>query len=64
MARPKKYDSPSKYINAFMKEAYDRISVTVPKGTKEDIAKAAKAQGISTNEYIRQAIAAKMEGTP
>lgn len=45
-----------KYQNEFIKQSYDRINLTVPKGKKEKIKEAAKATGKSVNEYINSAI--------
>lgn len=45
-----------KYQNEFIKQSYDRINLTVPKGKKEKIKEAAKAAGKSVNEYINSAI--------
>ena len=40
----------------YNKKAYDRISVVVPKGQREVIASAARAQGKSVNQFIREAM--------
>lgn len=45
-----------KYQNEFIKQKYDRVNLTVPKGKKEKIKEAAKAAGQSVNEYINSAI--------
>ena len=45
-----------KYQNKFIKQKYDRVNLTVPKGKKEKIKEAAKAAGQSVNEYINSAI--------
>lgn len=45
-----------KYQNEFIKQKYDRVNLTVPKGKKEKIKAAAKAAGQSVNEYINSAI--------
>ncbi len=39
----------------------DRISIALPKGQKEVIQAAAKANGESVNAYIQRAIAERME---
>ena len=49
------------YQNEFIKNAYDRINLTVPKGRKEEIATAAAASGESVNAYINRAITAQMQ---
>jgi predicted DNA binding CopG/RHH family protein len=40
------------YQNDYIKEKYDRINLTVPKGRKEEIKKKAATVGKSVNEYI------------
>lgn len=49
------------YQNEFIKQSYDRINLTVPKGQKEKIQSVAAEQGESVNEYIKKAIAQRME---
>lgn len=49
------------YQNEFIKQAYDRINLTVPKGQKEVIQAAAERAGESVNAYINTAIAERME---
>lgn len=44
------------YQNNYVKEKYDRISLIVPKGRKEEIKKRAAAEGKSVNEYINSLI--------
>ena len=44
------------YQNEYIKEKYDRINLTVPKGAKEQIKAKAAAQGMSVNEYINRLI--------
>lgn len=51
----------SQYINDFMKDNYDKINLTVPKGKKEIIARRAKEKGKSVNDYIRGLIYADIE---
>ena len=46
--------------NKWIKDTYDRINLTVPKGDKEKIAIAAAAAGQSVNAYISQAISERM----
>lgn len=48
------------YQNEYIKEKYDRINLTVPKGRKEDIKKAAAAAGQSVNEFINSLIDEKL----
>ena len=40
--------------NRYNAKAYDRITLLVPKGSKEQIAEAARAKGQSVNSYIHQ----------
>ena len=49
------------YQNEFIKQAYDRINLTVPKGQKELIQAAAERAGESVNAYINTAISERME---
>lgn len=44
------------YQNEYIKEKYDRINLTVPKGRKEEIKKQAEKAGKSVNEYINSLI--------
>ena len=44
------------YMNAYNREKYDRITIVVPKGRKDEIKAAAKNEGRSVNEYIINAI--------
>ena len=44
----------------YTRENYDKILVTLPKGERETIKKAAEAEGKSTNAFIVEAIRAKM----
>jgi len=45
----------------WQKENTDRINFTMPKGTKELIKAAARAQHITPSEFIRQAIDEKLD---
>lgn len=38
-------------------KTYDRIEITVPKGDREKIAKAAESVGMSVNAFIKEALA-------
>lgn len=62
MAREKKFNR-NDYVNEFTRQNYDRFSLTAPKGRKDEIKAAAKAAGMSLNEYILTAVAEKMEGS-
>lgn len=50
----------TEYKNKFIKEKYDRINLTMPKGEKEELKKAAEDAGESVNEYINRAIQLRM----
>lgn len=43
-------------VNKYMKNNYDRINVTMPKGKKDVIKAAAEERGESVNAYINAAI--------
>ena len=45
-----------KAVNKYVKNNYDRINVTFPKGQKEIITAAATAAGESVNGYIKKAV--------
>lgn len=51
----------TEYKNRFIKEKYDRINLTVPKGQKEMLKKVAAEAGESVNEYINRAIFERMK---
>lgn len=59
MAREKKFNRID-YVNDYTRQNYDRFSLTAPKGRKDEIKKAARAAGMSLNEYILAAVAEKM----
>ena len=46
--------------NDYIKKNFDRVSVTLPKGTKERIA----ATGESVNGFINRLVAEALEGIP
>ena len=46
-----------KYNNAYNKENYDRITVMVPKGEKDEWKALAKKKGLSLTEMVRLAVA-------
>ena len=43
-------------VNKYVKEKYDRINITMPKGRKEQIQAAAEARGESVNGFINRLI--------
>lgn len=50
-----------KYNNEFIKSAYDRINLTVPKGRKAELQAVAERHGQSVNGFINSLIDAAME---
>lgn len=50
-----------KAVHKYVKNNYDRIELTVPKGKKDRIKSAAEASGKSLNGYINEAIDEKMQ---
>lgn len=50
-----------KYNNNFIKEAYDRINLTVPKGRKAELQTVAERHGQSVNGFINSLIDEAME---
>ena len=50
-----------KAVNKYVRNNYDRINVTFPKGQKEVITAAAEAAEESVNGYIKQAIRQRMQ---
>lgn len=45
-----------KAVNKYVREKYDRILITMPKGRKEIIQAASEAAGQSVNAFINEAI--------
>lgn len=50
-----------KAVNKYVKEKYDRILVTMPKGKKEPVQTHAETMGESVNGFINRAIRETME---
>ena len=50
----------TEYKNKFISENYDRIFLTVPKGTKALIEERAKREGLSVNGYITSLLEKEM----
>lgn len=48
-------------VNKYVKDKYDRVLLTVPKGDKEIIQAHAEAHSESVNGFIRRAISETME---
>lgn len=49
------------HVNKYVRENYDRILLTMPKGRRKAIKAHAAAQGESTNGFINRAIDETME---
>jgi len=49
------------YQNKYIKQAYDRINLTVPKGRKDEIQSIAERQGQSVNGFINKLIDEALE---
>ena len=58
---PKTSKAQQKAVNKYVKNNYDRINVTFPKGRKSDIQAAAALHNESVNAYIVQAVYAALE---
>ena len=50
-----------KAVHKYVKNNYDRMELTVPKGDRERIKAAADAVGESVNGYIRKAVDLRIE---
>ena len=57
-----------KSVHKYVKNNYDRLEITVPKGQKDIIKKVASDTGKTLNSYVNEAITEKIqrdeEGTP
>ena len=51
-----------KYNNQFIKQAYDRINLTIPKGLKQEWQASTQQAGLSLNAYIAEAVEARRAG--
>ena len=56
MVENKKEFNQIEYQNKYIKEKYDRVGLTMPKGKKEIIKARALEEGMSINEYINAII--------
>lgn len=50
-------EQATKYKNNFIKETYDRVNLTLPKGKKALVTEYAASKGMSLNGYINKLIA-------
>ncbi len=50
-----------KAVQKYIKDKYDRVVLTMPKGKKEIVQAHAAQHGVSVNAYINTAINEKME---
>lgn len=59
----KSYYTPAvnKAVQKYVKQNYDRIMVSMPKGSREPIKEHAKKQGESLNSFVLRAIRETME---
>ena len=44
------------YVNWYNSQNYDKVTIMVPKGTRENIRKEANKNGLSVNEFLRKLI--------
>lgn len=60
MAYAKKEDA-IKYVNAYQKEKYDRITVMASKGKKAEYEAAAKFKGMKLSAFIQDCVEKELE---
>lgn len=48
-------------VHKYVKNNYDRLELSVPKGEKEEIQQAAKQAGQGVNAYVYEAVKRRME---
>ena len=60
MAYAKKEDAIA-YVNQYQKEKYDRITVMAPKGTKDQIRKAADLKGVNLSAFVLDCVEKEIE---
>ena len=54
--QPKVSRAQQKAVNKYVKNNYDRVNVTMPKGKREEIKAHAETNGESVNGFINRAI--------
>ena len=59
--KPKVSKAQQKAVNKYVKNNYDRINVTFPKGQKEFITQLAAAADESVNCYIKKAVEERIQ---
>ena len=59
--KPKVSKAQQKAVNKYVKNNYDRINVTFPKGQKEFITQLATAAGEPVNGYIKKAVEERIQ---
>lgn len=52
----------NQYINNYIKDKYDRLSLLLPKGLKNDLMALCGDLNISANEYIKSLIVNDLQG--
>lgn len=59
--KPKVSKAQQRAVHKYVRNNYDRLDLTVPKGKKAEIQAAAAAVGESVNQYVQTAIDRRME---
>lgn len=49
------------YIAQYQKDKYDRITVMAPKGTKEDVRRAAELKGVKMSAFVLDCITKELD---
>ena len=49
------------YIAQYQKDKYDRITVMAPKGTKEDVKRAAELKGVKMSAFVLDGVLKELE---
>lgn len=49
------------YIAQYQKDKYDRITVMAPKGTKEDVRRAAELKGVKMSAFVLDCVLKELE---
>ena len=59
--RPRGNKTKVQYDNEYIKNNYDRVNLTLPKGRKEQIKAVADFEGLSVNAWIAELINKELE---